>query len=68
MCTKSEGFGYRELNLSYYTIKPCAITSCVTYLLSRTKPAGSLISRSRYTLSRTRIQNRGVVKNIKTNT
>jgi len=42
-------------------------TSHITYLLSRTEPAGSLIHRSRYTLSRTRGPTKQVAGEISAN-
>ena len=65
---KQMNFGCRELYTLYYTIIFRIITSNMTYLLSRTKPAGSPVPHSHCTLSRTRAQDRGVVKKISINT
>lgn len=60
--------GYQELLASLYTINMCRIRSCMTYLLSRTKRAGSPTPRSQCTLSRIRGTESGVVWKIGTST
>jgi len=54
------GSGSLESQTLYRTVKSRTIASNITYLLSHIKPAGSLIHRSRYTLSR----NRGLTKQV----
>lgn len=68
MCTKFESFGDRELYTPYYAVRLCVMILHMTYLLRRTKLPGGPVHHSRYTLLRTRAQNRGVVKTINTNT
>jgi hypothetical protein len=68
MCLERTSSGCWEFSTSYYTVKLCVITSDITYLLGRTKPAGSPLPCSQYALSRTQGLNRGVVKRIDINT
>jgi hypothetical protein len=58
----------RELYTSYCTVKAHVITSHITYLLTRIKPADGPLLCSQYTLSRTRGVERRVVWEISTNT
>jgi hypothetical protein len=60
--------GRREFQVSCRILETRVITSSVTYLLSRTKPAGHLLPRSLYALSRTPGLDRGVVRWININT
>ena len=57
-------FGYQELCTLYYIIRIHTITLDITYLSSRTKPAGNCKGRSRNTDLTTRGQDRGVVTEI----
>ena len=56
--TSSECWGF---GMPYHTRRTLVIRSYITYFLSRRKPAGGFIPRSRYTLSRTWGLNGGVV-------
>jgi hypothetical protein len=60
--------GHREFHVSCYITETRIITSNITYLLSRTKPAGHPLPHSLYALSRTRGLDRGVVRRIDINT
>jgi hypothetical protein len=58
---------HRKLYISYCTVKTRVITSRITYLLTRIKPAGEPLPCSRYTLLRTRGVGRWVVWGVSTN-
>jgi len=53
-------FGYQKLCTSYYTVKKRTITLDITYLSSRTNPAGDTMRRSRNMQLTTRGRDKGV--------
>jgi len=54
-------FGYQKLCTTYYTVKTRTITLNITYLSSRTNPAGDTMRRSRNTQLTTRESGQGAV-------
>ena len=60
--------GFRELNRSHYSVKTCAITLHIIYLLDHKKTADGLLPHSWYTLLETRGVDNCIVRRIRTNT
>jgi hypothetical protein len=61
-------FGHRTFYSSYYTVKILVIKSEMTYLSGRTKPVGSPLLRSQYTLLRIHEVGGRMVQEVNTNT
>ena len=53
LVSKQVNSGHRKLYTLYCTVKARVITSNITYLLSRIKPAGDSLTYPQYTLLRT---------------